>query len=105
MSDGTISVESLTQRLWNLNDGDRKPKFETLMLTELKAWMNSDDIEVLGIIDTVFHDGRFHIEPPLTITDYVQWVEHYYGRCLRENPDGEWSDSSHSAGSALSEFS
>jgi hypothetical protein len=25
-------------------------------------------------------------------------VEHYYGRCFRENPDGEWSDSAYSAG-------
>jgi len=26
------------------------------------------------------------------------WIKRYYGRSFLENPDGEWSDSSYSAG-------
>lgn len=98
MSEQTVTAKSLTQHLWVLEVGERTPTKQVLALTEVKAWMNSDDIEVLGVVDTVIHDGRFRIEPPLSVTDYVLWVKHYYGRCFRENPDGEWSDSSYSAG-------
>ena len=101
MPERTVTVESLTHHLWNLEAGENMPKTAVLALTEVNAWMKSDDIEVLGVVDTVIHDGRFRIEPPISVTDYVQWVMHYYGRCFRENPDGEWSDSSYSAGSTF----
>jgi len=31
----------------------------------------------------------------------LDYVMEYFGRCLRENPDGEWSDSRYSAGGTL----
>ncbi len=74
------------------------PKTDVLSLGDLREWMKNADIEVLGFVDSMLHDGRFRIEPPLAPTEYVEWVKLYYGRCLKENPDGEWSDSSYSAG-------
>lgn len=94
-----ISVQSLIERLWIApKDAEWTPKTDVLPLSELKEWMDSSDIEVLGFVDALIHDQRFRIEPPLDTTHYVHWVKRYYGRCFRENPDGEWSDSSYSAG-------
>jgi hypothetical protein len=48
--------------------------------------------------NAMLHDGRLRIEPPLGVEDYIAWIKRYYGRCFLENPNGEWSDSSYSAG-------
>ncbi len=41
---------------------------------------------------------RFRIEPPISISEYIEFSKRYYERCLKENPDGDWSDSRYSAG-------
>lgn len=74
------------------------PKSDTLPLTDLRRWMSNKDIEVLGFVSAMLHDRRFRIEPPMQQSDYVKFIKHYFERCLRENPDGEWSDSRYSAG-------
>jgi len=102
MGQKTVTVEELIERLWIAPDSaEWTPKTDRLPLVELKQWMQSDDMEVLGFIDGLIHDGRFKIEPPLTMAEYVAWVKCYYGRCFRENPDSEWADSSYSAGWTL----
>ena len=94
-----VTVRDLIERLWIApENAEWKPKTNALPLTDVKLWMESDDIEVLGFTNTMIHDGRFRIEPPLPVVDYVRWIKHYFERCFRENPDGEWSDSSYSAG-------
>jgi hypothetical protein len=99
MTHKKITLASLIERLWDASENaEWKPKTAVLPLLELKEWMTSDDLEVLGFVNAQIHDRRFSIEPALPIFDYVQWVKHYYGRCFRENPDGEWSASSYSSG-------
>ena len=99
MSPENVTVHSLIERLWIAPEhAEWTPKTNVLPLTDVKHWMASDDIEVLGFTDAMIHDARFRIEPPLQVEDYVLWVKHYCGRCFRENPDGEWSDSSYSVG-------
>jgi hypothetical protein len=71
---------------------------ERVATTRTEAVDGQCDIELLGFLDAIIHDKRFHIEPALPLHDYTQWVKRYYGRCFRENPDGESSDSSYSAG-------
>jgi hypothetical protein len=94
-----VTVNTLIERLWVApEDAEWKPKTDVLSLTDVKQWMSSDDIEVLGFTDAMIHDARFRIEPQLPLEDYVLWVKHYCGRCFRENPDGDWSDSSYSVG-------
>ena len=99
MAHSDITVAGLIERLWIAPDNaEWTPKTNVLVLADLKKWMDSVDLEVLGFVDALIHDRRFRIEPPLLIADYVRWAKHYYGRCFRENPDGEWSASSYSAG-------
>jgi hypothetical protein len=99
MSAHNLTLQSLIERLWIApENAEWTPKTTVVPLSELQSWMTSDDIEVLGYVDSVIHEHRFRIEPPLSTDDYVRWVKHYCGRCYRENPDGEWSDSSYSAG-------
>ncbi len=55
------------------------PKTNVLVLANLKGWMDSGDMEVLGFVDALNHDRRFCIAPPFPIADYVRWAQHYYG--------------------------
>jgi hypothetical protein len=97
-----VTVEELIERFWIVRDHDGWiPKTETIALQQLLDSMKCEDIEVLGFLDGLLHDGRFRVEPALSSAQYVDWIKHYYERCFRENPDGEWSESSYSAGWAL----
>src|SRR5690348_9455513 len=97
-----ITVEELVDRFWIPKENDGwTPKTGVIPLPQLLKWMKSDDVEVLGFLDGLLHDGRFRVEPSLSDSQYVNWVKHYFGRCFRENPDGEWCDSSYSAGWTL----
>jgi hypothetical protein len=73
----------------------------TALLVIVQRWMDSNDIEILGLTYAVISNGRFRIEPPISQSEYVEFIKRYFERCLRENPDGEWSDSSYSAGGDL----
>lgn len=99
MSAEDVTLKNIIERLWVAPENTEwTPKTDVLPLSDVKQWMQSDDIEVLGFTVAMIHDGRFRIEPPLPVDEYVRWVTHYSERCFRENPDGEWSDSSYSAG-------
>jgi hypothetical protein len=94
-----VTVKTIIERLWVApENAEWAPKSDVLPLSDVERWMESEDIEVLGFTVAMIHDGRFRIEPPLPVDEYVRWVEHYSERCFRENPDGEWSDSSYSVG-------
>lgn len=102
MSGSALTLQALIDRLWIASPNvEWQPKISRVPLSDVKEWMTSDDLEVLGFIDSLIHEHRIQIEPALPLADYVEWVKHYYGRCFHENPDGEWSDSSYSAGWTL----
>ena len=93
------TLDELVQRFWIApDDAEWIPKTDVLPLSEVRKWMKSEDVEVLGFAAAMIGDGRFRIEPPLPVDEYASFQMHYVGRCLRESPDGEWSDSAYSAG-------
>lgn len=96
------TLESIINKLWMApENAEWRPKTDTLSLTDLRRWSASEDIEVLGFASAMIHDARFHIEPPLTPDEYARFVMLYYGRCLKEDPQGQWADTRYSAGTAV----
>jgi hypothetical protein len=66
----------------------------------VKRWMETEDIEAMGALMNLLADKKHfqRIDPPLAFQEYFPFAMHYYERSIRENPDGEWSDSRTTAG-------
>lgn len=66
-------------------------------------WMRSQDLEALGALYHSITDRRFEprITPGFSMEEYQGFARHYFGRCLREDPVGQWCDSRYSAGHSL----
>lgn len=79
-------------------DAEWQPKRDVIPLDHLRQWAKSSDLELLGFVIAMANDSRFTVRPTLSVDEYLVFAKHYYGRCIRENPDGEWSDSRYSAG-------
>lgn len=70
---------------------------------QVMEWMRSGDIEALGALSTLMMDARHYnrIEPALSIDDSYPFWTRFYERCLKENPDGDWSETRYGAGREL----
>lgn len=99
---GSEELRGIITRLFETPEySEWVPKTNVIGLDELRKWMASPNIEIVGFAKSSIHDKRFRIEPPLPPDEYVAFEKAYYERCLRDNPDGEWSDSRYSAGMDL----
>jgi hypothetical protein len=93
------SLQEIINRLWNTPEhAEWTRKTDVIPLADIQRWIASTDIEILGLTYSLVTNKRFRIEPPISLSEYVEFIKHYYERCLRENPGGVWSDSSYSAG-------
>lgn len=98
-------LEELIHRLWHVPEhGEWTQKVEVVALDELRSWMQSEDIEVLGLLVNVIFRGKFRIEPSLPRQEYLRFRKCYIERCLIENPGGDWSDTRYSVGDNLLEL-
>jgi hypothetical protein len=98
----TELLQEIISRLWTTSEhAEWTPKTDVIALSDVQRWMASSDIEILGLTHRLLGNRRFRIEPPIALAEYIKFIKHYYERCLRENPDGKWSDSRYSAGSDL----
>jgi hypothetical protein len=98
----TETLQEIISRLWTTPEhAEWTPKTDVIALSDVQRWMASEDIEILGFMHHLVSNRRFRIEPPISLPEYVEFTKRYYERCLRENPDGEWSDSRYSAGGDL----
>ncbi len=96
------SLQEIIHRLWITPDhGEWTQKIDVIPLHDIESWITSDDIEILGFTHALLSDRRFRIDPPISLSSYVSFTKHYFARCIRENPDGEWSDSRYIAGGTL----
>ncbi len=85
------TLQEIINQLWTTSEhAEWIPKTEVVPLSDVQRWMVSSDIEILGFAHTLLHDGRFRIEPPVSLSEYIEFTQRYFERCLRENPDGEW---------------
>ena len=87
---GEVAAEFLDEGGWS--------KKTALDRARVRAWMNSDNLEVLGAANRLlFIKGHLaRVTPPLAFDECFQFRKHYYERCLTElNFDdykGEWAD-------------
>jgi hypothetical protein len=96
------TLQEIIDKLWIAPEhAEWTPKTDVLSLSDVREWIKSSDIEILGFTHDLIHDGRFRIEPVLPLNEYKDFVKHYFELCLRDNPEGEWADSSYSAGGDL----
>ena len=96
------SLHEIINRLWNTpKDAEWTPKTDVVALSDIQRWMGSSDIETLGFTHHLLSETRFRVEPAISIEEYICFTKKYYERCLRENPEGEWSSSSYIAGGEL----
>ena len=96
------TLQEIIDKLWIApKHAEWTPKTDVVSLSDVHEWAKSSDIEILGFTHGLIHNGRFRIEPALSLTEYKEFVKHYFERCLREDPQGEWSDSRFSAGGGL----
>jgi hypothetical protein len=96
------SLKEIIGRLWTTpENAEWIPKTDVVGLSDIQNWMVSSDIEILGFTHALLSDRRFRIEPPISISEYIEFSKRYYERCLKENPNGDWSDSRYSAGADL----
>jgi len=96
---GSARLREIINTLWTTYDrAEWTLKTDRIPLGALREWMESSDIEILGFVNSTIHGGKFRIEPDLPVEEYIAFSKHYFERCLRENPNGEWSDSRYTAG-------
>jgi hypothetical protein len=75
-------------------------KRESITHEAVKRWMETQDIEAMGALMSLLSDEKHYqrIDPPIMFEEYFLFATRYYERNIRENPDGEWSDSRTTAG-------
>jgi hypothetical protein len=96
------SLQEIINRLWTTpENAEWTAKTDVVTLSDIREWMASDDIEILGFTHSLLSDRRFRVQPPISLAEYIEFTKSYYGRCLRENPDGDWSASRYIAGGEL----
>src|SRR5215467_5887805 len=96
------SLQEIINRLWNTpKDAEWTPKTDVVPLSDIQRWMGSSDIEMLGFTHHLLSETHFRVEPAISLDEYIRFTMKYYERCLRENPDGEWSSPSYIAGGEL----
>lgn len=80
-------------------------KSDCIPLHYILKWMKSDDIEVLGAIESILTNSQFYnqikIKPSPPDEVVFDFLLNYYRRCIIENPQGEWSLSRYLAAHTL----
>jgi len=69
----------------------------------VEEWMQAEDIEVLGAVFAFITEKRCfdRITPPLSLHSCLSFVMKFCGRCIIEDPKGEWSCTRYLAGAEL----
>jgi hypothetical protein len=96
------SLQEIINQLWTTpKDAEWTAKTDVVNLSDIREWMASSDIEILGFTHHLLSNRRFRVQPPISIAEYIEFTKSYYGRCFRENPDGDWSSSRFMAGTEM----
>jgi hypothetical protein len=96
------TLQEIINRLWTTpENAEWTAKTDVVSLSDAREWMASGDIEIQGFTHRLLSNRRFRVQPPISLSEYVEFTKLYYGRCLQEDPDGDWSSSRYIAGTEL----
>jgi hypothetical protein len=67
---------------------------------KIHEWMGTTDPDAMGALYALLTEPAqaARINPPIDIYEVSAFLRRYFGRCITENPQSEWSDSRYSAG-------
>jgi hypothetical protein len=98
-STGNHQLQRIIAKFWDApENAEWTPKTQNIPLDELREWMGSSDMEIMGFAYAMMCGKRLRIEPAMSVEESVGFFKRYYERCLHENPDGKWSDFRYSIG-------
>lgn len=96
------TLQQIVEKYWVVVEhGEWIPKGEIVALDDVLRWSANDNVEVLGFVDGLIHDGHFRIEPAISQRQYVDFIKLYFERCLNEDPQGEWASGRYIAGGEM----
>jgi hypothetical protein len=93
-------MDNALRKIVQLLEVDNTNCSVALPLSQLIAWMQSSDIETLGVVHALLGQASVQkcITPTLEFPDYFNFCSRYLVRCMKENPRGEWASSRYEAG-------
>jgi hypothetical protein len=88
-------IEALIRRIQSDPEGS-----VVLPKANVVSWIKHEDVEVLGAAYALLLDfgSRVEVNPPLDAPSYLEFILRYWGKCLTDDPHGEWADSRYEAG-------
>ena len=73
------TLQEIISRLWATPErAEWTPKTDVVALADVQGWMASEDIEILGFTHGLVSERRFRIEPPISLTEYVEFTKRYW---------------------------
>jgi len=99
-------TKRLAQQIFETVGSPEEPRAELIPREMVKRWMSSDDLEALGAVHALLHKPQYseRISPPIDVDERQCFVLHYLERCLRENPDSDWTSTRYEAGWELASW-
>lgn len=72
---------------------------QKISLDDVRFWLSSDNLELQGALNYYLGKQSFftRIAPPLPKIEALEFILAYSARCLRENPNTDWTDSRYEA--------
>jgi hypothetical protein len=69
------SLQEIIDKLWVTPErAEWTPKTDVVALSDVQRWMASGDIEILGFTQALLSNRRFRIEPPISLSEYVEFT-------------------------------
>jgi hypothetical protein len=103
MTDQTSILEKITLSFGTPED----PRATPVPRRDVRRWLkDAKDTEAQGALCSYLLDSHYasRVTPPLEFEDFHPFVSDYFLRCVREDPQGAWSDSRYIAGIALANW-
>jgi hypothetical protein len=82
------------------------PRVTPVPRANVLEWSKASDLDALGALYSYMMNPSYskRIAPPLSLDDYIEFVQKYLGRCFVEDRETDWADGRYSAGWSLARW-